>query len=69
MRKILIKKGKSYGKKWFQVIILDTFTGETIIIDNNDISEKVLTEEEYLKLYNVQDIIHSDLPLYQHSQQ
>ncbi len=59
MRKIRIQSGK-----YFQVNIDDSFTGESIIIDNHHMSDSVLTEKEYLALDSVKNIIDSDKPLY-----
>lgn len=64
MRVIRIVKGKG----WFEVLINDTFTGENIIIDNNNISEIPLSKKQYMELDTVQAIINNDKPLYLCSQ-
>jgi len=54
------------GKQW-EVNIVDTFTGEHIIIDNDmmyDKPSKPRTSEQYLALEDVQRMIESDKPLY-----
>ncbi len=64
MREIKIFKGKQ-----FEVIVYDTFTGGSIIIDNHNISKKALSKDQYTKLEKVQEMINSDKPLYLFSQQ
>ena len=64
MRIIRIQKGKK-----FQVNIDDTFTGESIIIDNHYISKKLLKKQEYLVLPKVKEIINSNKPMHLISEQ
>jgi len=50
------------GKK-FEVKIHDTFTGESIIIDNDFISKKPLTIRGYMGIDVVKEMIESKKPL------
>ncbi len=61
MRILSIQK---WNQRCFEVIIRDTWTGDSIIIDSHSMNKMPLSKQQYYELEKVKEIINSEKPLY-----